>query len=262
MPSPYDDAFFLAGGQIAYRSARVVVPLLMDLIHPRSVVDVGCGAGAWLSVFHQHGVDDYLGVDSSWVEPSSLLIPQDHFYTHNLDQELSLPRQFDLVLSLEVAEHLPAHVAAAFVRSLTRLGAIVVFSAAIPEQGGVCHINEQWPEYWAALFAGCGYVPADYLRARIWSHSEVEWWYAQNTFVYARPQTLARLGLHCADATSRLSLVHPEMYLKIVGKYHAASARADLQRVPLRKLLRVLPGAFARSFRRLVSGRPTHARSV
>ncbi len=253
LPAAYDEAFYQEVGQIAYRSAQVLVPLLMDLLHPRSVVDIGCGAGAWLSVFHQHGIEDYLGVDSSWVEPSTLVIPPDHFFTHNLDRELTLPRQFDLVLSLEVAEHLPPEAARGFVHSLTRLGPVVVFSAAIPEQGGVCHLNEQWPEYWAALFAGFGFVPVDCIRPRLWSQPAVEWWYAQNTLIYASQEALTRFGLQPAGdpVATQLSIVHKDMYLKIVGKYHAARARADLEQVPLRKLLGALPGALSRYIRRL-----------
>ena len=66
MASPFDQIDFdswLAGST---ESARVTVPLVIDAISPRSVVDVGCGLGAWLAVFREHGVDDLLGYDGPW----------------------------------------------------------------------------------------------------------------------------------------------------------------------------------------------------
>ena len=65
-------------------------------------------------------------------------------------------RKFDLVLSLEVAEHLPSECAEAFVESLVNLGPVILFSAAIPYQGGENHVNEQWPEYWVGVLSGEG----------------------------------------------------------------------------------------------------------
>lgn len=261
-PSLYDESFYLAHRDIGYRAATAVVPILVEMLRPASVVDVGCASGAWLSAFRENGVEDYLGIDSSWVNLDSLVIPQDRFLRHNLDEPLTLGRQFDLVVSLEVAEHLPPSAAMSFVHTLTQLGPVVVFSAAIPHQGGVCHFNEQWPEYWAGLFAHFGFVPVDCIRPRIWSDPDVAWWYSQNTLLYARPEVIGRLGLQpAADvAEAHFSMVRREMYLKILEKYLAARETADLRQVPLRKLLRALPGALFRTVRRLLSRRITPSR--
>ncbi len=43
-----------------------IVPLLMEICNPKSVIDVGCGVGTFLSVFKKHGVNDVLGIDGSW----------------------------------------------------------------------------------------------------------------------------------------------------------------------------------------------------
>ena len=88
------------------RSARRVVPLVLELIHPRSVVDVGCGVGTWLSVFREHGVEDVRGIDIEGVA-GLLEIPLDQFLAHDLTRPIEPDRQFDLVVCLEVAEHLP-----------------------------------------------------------------------------------------------------------------------------------------------------------
>src|SRR5262249_35913095 len=130
------------------RSAEQVVPLVLELIRPRSVIDVGCGTGSWLAVFQEAGVGEVLGVDGRWAERKMLEVPEGRVLVFNRKNPLRLRRRSDLVLSLEVAQHLPERCAATFVDSLTRLGPVVLFSAAIPFQGGHGHVNEQWPEYW------------------------------------------------------------------------------------------------------------------
>src|SRR5262249_29915915 len=132
----YDEGYYADQRTGSQRSARLIVPLLLELVQPRSVVDVGCGTGSWLSVFRDHGVEDVLGIDWEYVGANSLEISPDHFYAFDLTQPLRLERRFDLVVSLEVAEHLPPESADAFVESLVSLGPTVLFSAAVPGQGG------------------------------------------------------------------------------------------------------------------------------
>src|SRR4051812_21567636 len=69
---PYAPPFFAQLQAGALRSARAVVPALLELLHPSSVVDVGCGLGAWLAVCREMGVQDVLGVDGGYVERSQL----------------------------------------------------------------------------------------------------------------------------------------------------------------------------------------------
>lgn len=210
---PYDEAFFAAQREGSARSAAVVVPFVVELVGPRSVVDVGCGTGAWLEAFGRHGVEDLLGIDGESIPRAVLAIPPERFMAHDVARPIALDRTFDLVVSLEVAEHLPSAAAADFVESLTRLGPVVLFSAAIPGQLGEHHVNEQWQDYWAELFEGRGYVPVDCLRRRIWSDPEVQWWYAQNMLLYVerselegRPRLRTELELM---GTGQLAVAHP-----------------------------------------------------
>lgn len=199
-------------------SAREIVPLVLELIRPRSVVDVGCGLGMWTSIFREQGVEEFLGVDNVTVPQDSLLIPRDRFLAHDLGHPLKLDARFDLVVSLEVAEHLPASSAATFVDTLTSLGPVILFSAAIPHQRGRGHINEQWPEYWAALFAERGYRTVDCLRQRIWNNERVEPYYKQNMLVFVADDRLSDHAALAAEALPAgrmpLSLIHPHYYLK------------------------------------------------
>jgi SAM-dependent methyltransferase len=235
--SSTDDSTFPEEMQLALRegvrrSAHNVVPLVVELLQPRSVVDVGCGLGTWLAVFREHGVDDILGIDGDYVKRNLLEIPASRFLAHDLREPLESDRRFDLVLALEVAEHLPEGCADTFVDSLTRLGELILFSAAVPHQGGINHLNEQWPSYWAERFGKRGYVHVDCLRWHLWSDAEVAWWYAQNTLLYATPEELARRpGLaerYPRAGTTPIALVHPVRYLELVE--WALALREELHR--------------------------------
>lgn len=213
----YSEDFYRALRESATRSARRVVPLIVELVEPGGVIDVGCGLGTWLSAFRELGVEDVLGIDGDDVDRSLLEIPEERFMALDLAEPFELDRRFDLAVSLEVAEHLPEESADGFVDSLVRLAPVVLFSAAIPFQGGVHHVNEQWPEYWAARFERSGYVPVDCIRRRIWHDEAVDWWYAQNALLYVvreRVQRSARLRREAELTGGRpLPLVHPKKYL-------------------------------------------------
>jgi SAM-dependent methyltransferase len=214
----YTKSFYEEHREGAKRSAEAIAPLVLELLHSRSVVDVGCGDGNWLAVFHELGVKEILGIDGDYVDKDLLQIPQEYFRTFDLTKPFDLGRVFDLAVSLEVAEHLPADCAPALVEGLTRLAPFVLFSAAIPSQGGENHVNEQWPDAWAALFQKHGYVPVDFIRKRVWENDAVEWWYAQNTLLFVRADQLelnkALKGEFERTDLNQLRLVHPKRYLE------------------------------------------------
>jgi SAM-dependent methyltransferase len=218
--NPYTGSYYSALREGALRSARVVVPLVLGLVRPRSVVDVGCGQGVWLAVFREHGALDVVGVDGDYVDREQLEFPAGAFVAHDLTRPLQLARSFHLAVALEVAEHLPAECAGDFVGSLTGLAPVVLFSAAAPFQGGAHHVNEQWPGYWADLFTERDFVPVDCLRRRVWEDGRVEWWYAQNLLVFVRRSRLEELPLlkreYEAAGGAAPALVHPKRYLEWV----------------------------------------------
>ena len=88
-------------------SADVVAGLILGEIAVKSLLDIGSGHGAWAAQWMKAGVKDVLAVDGDYVRRDQLAIPADHFVAHDLATPLDLKRQFDLVQSLEVAEHLP-----------------------------------------------------------------------------------------------------------------------------------------------------------
>ena len=238
MPTPIYSADFFAGRvDGSTRSAREILKIVKETLNPSSVVDIGCGTGAWLKVWLELGVEDILGIDGDYVLPDQLLVPLDRFRAMDLSRPTELSRQFDLVQSLEVAEHLPEEAAGSFISFLCSLGPVVLFSAAIPLQGGANHVNEQWPEYWAKLFLAKGYVAIDNIRDRVWDHPDIDFWYCQNTLVFVRadnPGATEKFGGFPIGSSQRpLSRVHPRLWLQ---------TNEILQRpLSLERLIKMLP---------------------
>jgi SAM-dependent methyltransferase len=212
----YGSWFYASQRDGSARSAERVLPLVFDLVRPSSVVDLGCGTGAWLAVARSLGAGKILGIDGDWVPPESLLIPPGCFQGSDLAQPLGLEQRFDLAMCLEVAEHLDANSADGLIENLCTLADVVLFSAAIPGQGGTGHLNEQWPPYWRKRFARYGFELIDCLRSRLWADEAIEPWYAQNALLYVKSQRLdadARVRLAAAETgIMPLCAVHPRLF--------------------------------------------------
>jgi SAM-dependent methyltransferase len=236
----YDSEFYRGQMDGSLRSAREVLPFVLSLIGPTSVVDVGCGTGAWLSVVRENEVEDITGIDGEYVDKSLLMMPSDRFVECDLAKPFELARTFDLVMSLEVAEHLPPASARSFVRSLVALGPAILFSAAVPGQGGTNHVNEQWPNYWRDLFQEHEYVLVDCLRRKFWDNVAIACCYRQNMFLFVQQGVVNRYP--------RLTEVRPLLPLCVV---HPEVLGFALSRPPsVRGLARAFPGALCRALHR------------
>lgn len=223
----YSSSFFDEIISESLSSAKVVVPLVIDLLHPGSVVDVGCATGAWLSVFHEQGVETIVGLDGAYVDRARLLIPSGSFRPTDLTKPFSLEERYDLAVSLEVAEHLPEASAEGFVTSLCRLAPIVLFSAAVPGQMGTHHINEQWPDYWRTLFAACSFRMLDPFRPLLWHNERVALWYRQNLFLYIQEGFLK-----ASEGFSRFPEIKKENDLMLIDANIFFGVRATIKRLP------------------------------
>jgi hypothetical protein len=213
----YSDDFYSNVANNA-ESATIIARLVVDYVRPASVIDIGCGIGAWLKAFRELSVQDITGYDGFWVKEDQLVISKENFHRQDLERKLSFSRRYGLAVCLEVAEHLPPERAESFVRELTEASDVVLFSAAIPFQGGTNHLNEQWPEYWIERFRKEGYVVIDCMRERLWSKPEVRWFYAQNIMIYLKESRLQDFpALACAyerDNLWGMPMVHPRRWCK------------------------------------------------
>ncbi len=188
----YGTDFYGLLASFAKRSARRVVPLLCSTLPIRNVVDFGCGEGAWLSVWREAGAA-VLGIDGPYVARNRLQISASEFLAADLAAPIDLGRRFDLVQSLEVAEHLPAAKAEQFIDTLAAHGSRILFSAAVPGQGGEHHVNEQPLDYWRALFHDRGYAAFDYLRPLLCDDRTVQRWYRYNIMLYVKAAEIGDL---------------------------------------------------------------------
>lgn len=220
----YTSSFYKGHEQGSYNSAKAILPIINDLIRPKSVIDVGCGIGLWLKVWKDElHVADVKGVEGMYVNEKMLHIPAAYVQMHDLKEPLVMSRKYDLAMSMEVAEHLPATNAETFVKTLTDLSDIVLFSAAMIGQEGTYHLNEQMPEYWAAIFAKHDYVPIDYVRSLVWNKEEVMYWYKQNTLLFVKRDKLAALPevlKKAQESTDPACLlrIHPTQYFRIYDR--------------------------------------------
>ena len=238
----YDQAFFASQLDGMLRSARHVTSFLFPMIKPRSVIDFGCGWGAWLKAFEELGVTDIWGIDGHYIDPTKLLINADRFQATDLTEPVLVDRSFDSALCLEVAEHLPKKRAAGLVADLVAAAPVVVFSAAIPHQGGVGHINEQWSSYWTSLFAQRDYKLVDALRPQLRHERQIEFFYRQNLVLYVKHESLGQFP-------ALLSIV--EQQGKTVEEWVYASVyQAQTGPLPMRRLIREIPSASLRVIRR------------
>ena len=197
-------------------SPRQIVPVIMEWLKPQSVVDVGCGIGTFLFCFKQAGVKQVLGIDGHWANRALMkkYLDDTEFTVANLNEPITVNRKFDLAVCLEVAEHLKESEADTVVKSLTGLSNIILFSAAVPGQGGENHINEQWIQYWQAKFAKEGYIVHDVLRKVFWNNEKVFWWYKQNMFIVAHKNfTPDFSALKKYETKEILNYIHPDTHL-------------------------------------------------
>jgi hypothetical protein len=216
------------------RSAAAVAPVVQALVQARSVLDVGGGEGWWASAFAQLGATavsiDHAPLSSSAPgitrlehdlerpigrAPLSSSAPGITRLEHDLERpigrELGTP---DLVLCLEVAEHLQPAVGDRLVKDLCSLAPTVLFSAAVPGQGGVGHVNEQWPAYWVGRFAGHGFRCSGALRWRFWCDDRVESWYRQN-MLFATSEPDRYPALFDTPLAESWPVVHPATFARL-----------------------------------------------
>ena len=188
----YDEAYFerqdLAMATSAEGIAASVRTLLPDV---RTVVDVGCGSGAVLAALERVGISgsglEYADAALNRCRAKGLKVQK-----FDIESEPPPGLRGDLALSTEVAEHLPAERADAFVDLLIGIADTVVMTAAVPGQGGTDHVNEQPNSYWIAKFEARG-LAHDPAVTQAWRHDwtsrGVDSHRARNVMVFRRDQS-------------------------------------------------------------------------
>lgn len=213
-PINYNDNFHNAHFQNSIESAKEVVPLLLSYFKPKTVLDIGCGLGTWLKIFEQYQCDIF-GIDGDYVNQKDLVIEKSKFKPLDLNLKYNLEKKFDLVISLEVAEHILPENAKTFIESMCVHSDVILFSAAIPGQEGTLHYNEQYNEYWIQQFAQNGYKCIDFLRYKIWNNENISWWYRQNILVFIKETEIDNLSYELISVEKNQypnTYIHPSLF--------------------------------------------------
>jgi hypothetical protein len=116
---------------------------------------------------------------------------------------------------------------------------LILFSAAIPGQGGYGHINERLHDHWHDKFKKYNFVKHDIIRPLLISDARIPFYLRQNLFLYAKSDTHSELS-DIAEICEDIELIATD-HLK-------ALYRTD--RIDLRTIVKALPNALIRSIRR------------
>lgn len=190
----YNTEFFKSINDNSVKAASIVLPYLFEFYKPNSVIDIGCGVGAWLRAAKDMGVETIHGVDINEEDEQNLFVPRDvidifDFSNLTSQKEPISHERYDLAISLEVAEHLNRQNAVPFIKYITSFSDVVLFSAALPFQNGTHHVNCQPARYWSDLFKKEGFLCADLFRRRLMFDPQLsvsDWWYGQNSYLFVR----------------------------------------------------------------------------
>lgn len=192
----YDIKYFTDGLDAAYnRSCEVIAESIVKAFCPKSVFDVGCGRGQLLLALKKRGVIcrglEYSSVVLDICRQSGLDVTKFDIEHDMLQKGFKV----DVVVSTEVAEHLPESCADRFVDFLCAISDNVLMTAAEPARTweeikwGHDHVNEQPKEYWIDKFGDRGFKYNEDISMqfrREWKEREVSAWYVRGLMVFRK----------------------------------------------------------------------------
>ncbi len=218
----YNNEFYDEMFERNKRAAHAVMPYLIEKLSPKSIVDVGCGQGIWIEESETMGID-VCGIDGEWVDKDKLLIS--NFISADLSEKIDLGKKFDLLISFEVAEHILMNRADIFIDNLINLSNVIVFSAAVPGQGGVGHVNEQYADYWISKFKKRGYAFSNVLREYFWNDTNITSWRRQNILLFVKSEMFDSIVNKFGTQCEIQGMIHPKSYESVLEEKNFNAVR-------------------------------------
>jgi len=237
----YEESYFSRRKDLSYSSAQKILCILQDFYSFTSAVDFGCGTGTWLKACMELGCLSIQGFDG-FADQSALSIPPQCFSQKLLGETINLTKIYDLAVCLEAAEHVEEKFSDSIVDNLTKASKVILFSAALPGQGGTNHLNEQPPEFWQKKFMVHRYTQLDIIRPIIWDEPAVAWWYKQNIFLYVHDESIGNLKLpDHHNSFAQKHIVHPECLISKITEIDIDNASvANLSKAILKRIKKKL----------------------
>ncbi len=215
----YDDDFYKSQQEGSLRSAKIILEDISSIIHNlfenKTVRDIGCGVGTWLSVASESlKARQITGYDFPKGNIKTL-VPRDKIVSCNLISVENF-EPADITFCLEVMEHVEESLHADLIEKICKNTNIIIFSAAAPLQGGTGHVSERNPKYWKKLFENNNFNGYDIIRPRIWENEDIEYWYRQNILIFTKELILE---LDCFPSFNFSHLVHPILLADMSNRY-------------------------------------------
>ncbi|GAA6201292.1 hypothetical protein NBRC116599_25180 [Aquicoccus sp. SU-CL01552] len=198
----YDETYYAESVDVgAVRASGPISDFVVENLPVKSVIDVGCGTGGIAVGFREAGCEvmglEYSTAGLRYCRERGLNVRKFDLERDNY-QDLGLENKFDLAVSTEVAEHLPAALSDRYVDTLCGLSDKVFMTAAIPGQGGVDHVNEQPHSYWIEKFERRGFLYngslSEMARSELRENRNVADWYSRNIMIFERNNLIQDAG--------------------------------------------------------------------
>lgn len=166
----YYQHYRTASGEISYQDSEEIKAFIghiatqiKEKYRPKTVLDAGCAMGLLVAALRDLGVEAY-GVDLS--EYAISRVREDirpYCAVGSLADPLpdSLPRRYDLVVSIEVLEHMPEEDGKKSIANLCTMSDQILFSSVPDDTTDPTHINLHETPYWCGLFAKQGFFSAE-----------------------------------------------------------------------------------------------------
>ena len=175
-------------GHVYDNGLAVALLKLLPFLYVKTIADFGCGPGWYVALLRRNGYDTQGYDGNPAVEEMSSLFFDDGFYCQNIDltEELEAEEPFDMVMSLEVGEHIPKQWESFFFDNLTRnANHYILLSWAVEAQPGDGHVNCHSNEYVVSQMKNRGYTlncpVSRYLRK-----SASLWWFKNTLMLFER----------------------------------------------------------------------------